>query len=77
MKMINIKNMIVAGAMVSLMTGCAQPGPEAKEDALIGAAGGALVGQLVGGDTAATLIGAGVGALAGGAYGHSKDEANK
>lgn len=77
MKIVNIKNIVVAGAMVSLMTGCAQPGPEAKKDALIGAAGGAVVGQLIGGSTQATLIGAGVGAVAGGAYGHSKDEENK
>lgn len=77
MKIVNIKNLLVAGATVVLMTGCAQPGPEAKNDALIGAAGGALVGQLIGGSTQATLIGAGVGAVAGGAYGHSKDEANK
>jgi outer membrane protein OmpA-like peptidoglycan-associated protein len=32
---------------------------------------GALLGQALGGDTAATMIGAGVGALAGGAIGHS------
>lgn len=34
-----------------------------------GAAGGALIGQLIGGNTDATLIGAGIGALAGGGYG--------
>lgn len=77
MKIVNIKNLVVAGATVILMTGCAQPGPEAKKDALIGAAGGALVGQLIGGSTKATLIGAGVGAVAGGVYGDSKDKANQ
>jgi uncharacterized protein YcfJ len=35
----------------------------------IGAAGGALVGQLIGGNTKSTLIGAGIGGLAGFAYG--------
>lgn len=44
----------------------------------IGAAGGALVGQLIGGNTTATLIGAGIGAAAGGLIGNSMDqEANE
>lgn len=39
----------------------------------IGAAGGAVVGQLIGGNTGATLIGAGIGAVAGAAVGGYMD----
>jgi outer membrane protein OmpA-like peptidoglycan-associated protein len=42
----------------------------AKTGVLIGAAGGAILGQVIGGDTEATLIGAGVGAVVGGLAGH-------
>lgn len=31
MKRLNIRNMLVSAAMVSLMTGCGQLGPEAKK----------------------------------------------
>lgn len=39
----------------------------------VGAAGGALVGQLIGHNTAATLVGAGIGAMVGGVAGNYMD----
>ncbi len=41
-----------------------------KSGVLIGAAGGAILGQVIGGDTEATLLGAGIGAIVGGLAGH-------
>ncbi len=60
--------------MVSFLAGCAPPQNKQEQGTRIGvgagAAGGALLGQLIGGNTKATLIGAGVGALAGGLIGN-------
>ncbi len=57
-----------------LLAGCAQPQTKAGKGAVwgtgIGAAAGAGLGQAIGGDTKATLIGAGIGALVGGLAGH-------
>ena len=47
-----------------LFGGCANMTP-AQEGAVGGAAVGAIAGQIIGGSTKATLIGAGVGALGG------------
>ena len=47
-----------------LFGGCANMTP-AQEGAVGGAAVGAVAGQLIGGNTTSTLIGAGVGALGG------------
>ncbi len=77
MKMFNMKNMLVVGAMLSLISGCAQPGPEAKKGALIGAAGAAGVTALVGGSGRSVATAAAVGAVAGGLYGDSKDKENQ
>ncbi len=74
MKMLNIKNMLVAGAVVALMTGCNQMGPEAKKGALVGGAGAAGVTALVGGSTSSVVTAAAVGAVLGGVYGDSKDK---
>jgi outer membrane protein OmpA-like peptidoglycan-associated protein len=41
-----------------------------KTGTLIGAAGGAILGQVIGRDTEATLLGAGIGAAVGGLAGH-------
>ncbi len=46
------------------LSGCADMTPTQK-GAAYGAAGGAIAGQLIGGSTSATLIGAGAGALGG------------
>lgn len=74
MKMLNIKNMLVAGATVALMTGCAQMGPEAKKGAVVGGVGAAGVTALVGGSTSSIATAAAIGTVAGAAYGDSKDK---
>jgi hypothetical protein len=74
MKIVNIKNILVAGATLALMTGCAQPGPNATRGALAGGAGAAGVTALVGGSTSSVVTAAAVGAVAGGLYGDSKDK---
>lgn len=74
MKILNIKNMLVTAAMVSLMTGCAQPGPEATKGALVGGAGAAGITALVGGSGRSVATAAVVGAVLGGVYGDSKDK---
>ena len=51
-------------AIPMLFVGCAGMTP-AQEGAVGGAAVGAVAGQLIGGNTTSTLIGAGVGALGG------------
>ena len=77
MKSLNIKHILVVGAMLSLISGCAQPGPEAQKGALIGAAGAAGVTALVGGSGRSVATAAAVGAVAGGLYGDSKDKENQ
>ena len=61
-------------AVSILAAGCAAPQNKQEQGtrtgALVGVAGGALLGQLIGGNTKSTLIGAGVGALAGGVIGN-------
>lgn len=67
-------------ALVSL-SGCTTTNPYTGESEVsrtaigtgIGAAGGALAGQLIGGNTTSTLIGAGIGALVGGVAGNYMD----
>ena len=77
MKIVNIRNILVAGAVVSMMAGCAQPGPEAKKDALIGGVGAAGITALVGGSGRSIATAAAIGAVAGGIYGDSKDKENQ
>lgn len=74
MKIVNIKNLLITAATVMLMTGCAQPGPEATKGALIGGAGAAGITALVGGSGSSIATAAAVGAVAGGLYGDSKDK---
>ncbi|MGL5963224.1 MAG: glycine zipper domain-containing protein [Fusobacteriaceae bacterium] len=54
------------------LIGCAETSYQ-RRSAVGGAALGALAGQLVGGDTKATLIGAGIGAVAGGAVARHRE----
>lgn len=72
-----MKNILVAGATVALMTGCAQPGPEATKGALVGGAGAAGITALVGGSGRSVATAAAVGAVLGGVYGDSKDKENQ
>ncbi|MEQ1937955.1 YMGG-like glycine zipper-containing protein [Mesorhizobium sp. CN5-321] len=65
---------IVAAALAALaLSGCAQTESQqrAGTGALIGGAGGALVGQAIGRDTKSTVIGAASGALLGAVIGSS------
>ena len=62
--------MILSGAVAGA-TGCDN---SAKSGALIGAGGGALMGQAIGGNTKGTLIGAGAGALGGYLIGKEMDK---
>jgi len=59
--------------MISTMvlTGCLES--SAQKGTILGAGGGALAGQLIGGDTKSTAIGAGVGAIGGYVIGKSQD----
>ena len=77
MKIGKIKNILVVAATTALMAGCAQPGPEAKKGAAIGAVGAAGVTALVGGSGRSIATAAAIGAVAGGLYGDSKDKENQ
>ncbi|OEU65156.1 MAG: hypothetical protein BBJ57_01870 [Desulfobacterales bacterium PC51MH44] len=66
-------SIIVSLALVLCFFSCAGPTHQerkAKTGALIGAAGGAILGQVIGGNTESTLLGAGIGAAVGGISGH-------
>ena len=63
---------ITAVALSLTLGGCAGTTPQqqrAGTGALLGAAGGALAGQAIGGNTKSTVIGAGAGALLGAVVG--------
>ena len=65
----SLSKLATAGAvlMTLAVTACSQTAQQqrATGGAALGAAGGALVGQAIGGNTESTLIGAGAGALLG------------
>jgi len=68
-----IITVIVSLALAIWLFACAGPTHQergTKTGALIGAAGGAILGQIIGGNTEATLLGAGIGAAVGGISGH-------
>ena len=73
-----LKRFIFLSVLVSALVGCENNGfyntPMVRRDALGGAAVGAIAGQLIGRNTAGTLIGAGVGALAGAAIGNERQK---
>ncbi|MBW2108992.1 MAG: OmpA family protein [Deltaproteobacteria bacterium] len=65
--------MIVVTMFTASLCACAGPTQQqrgAKTGVLIGAAGGAILGQVIGRDTEATLLGAGIGAVLGGLAGN-------
>jgi uncharacterized protein YcfJ len=64
--------LLVFISTIAIMSGCAET--QAEKGALIGGAGGALVGQAIGHDTKATLIGAAVGAAGGAIIGNEMDK---
>lgn len=71
MKVWKTMMLVVAGCGIVLVSGCET---EAQTKAAWGTAIGAGAGQLIGGDTKATMIGAGIGAGAGYLWGSSEDK---
>ncbi len=65
---------LVLMLLLAVLAGCAESGYNTQKGAAIGAAGGALAGQVMGRDTASTLIGAGAGALIGAIGGNAVDQ---
>jgi len=66
-------SIILCLALAICFYSCAGPTHQqrgAKTGVLIGAAGGAILGQVIGRNTEATLLGAGIGAAVGGLSGH-------
>lgn len=71
------KNFVTLSLVAAISAGLVFVGgceSDAQTGAGIGVAGGALAGQLIGGDTKSTLIGAGVGAGAGYMIGNERDK---
>ena len=73
MKVLRLKTLMMTGATVALMSGCAQMGPEAQKGAVVGGVGAAGVTALVGGSGKSIATAGAIGAVAGGLYGSSKD----
>jgi outer membrane protein OmpA-like peptidoglycan-associated protein len=71
------RHFLLLTIVLFLLTACAEPMSNASKGALIGAAGGALLGQAIGKDTKGTLIGAAAGAAAGGGIGYYMDQQEK
>ena len=67
------KSAVLLIVSLFLLAACAEPMSNTGKGALIGAAGGALLGQAIGKDTKGTLIGAAAGAAAGGGIGYYMD----
>ncbi len=70
----NTVSILVLLLLAVVLSGCASQGYNTQKGAAIGAAGGALAGQMIGRDTASTLIGAGAGALIGAIGGNAVDQ---
>jgi osmotically inducible lipoprotein OsmB len=68
---------IAAAAATSVMTlaGCAS-GPNQNLGTGVGAVGGALIGNAIGGNTASTVGGAAIGGIIGNQVGRNADERN-
>ena len=71
MQRVDIKKMSLAFALVLMMVGCAQLSPNTKKGALVGAASGAVVSGVTGGNV---LKGAAVGTVVGGTVGYISDQ---
>ncbi|UFH58642.1 YMGG-like glycine zipper-containing protein [Sulfurovum mangrovi] len=71
MQSVDIKKMFLAFALMLVMIGCAQPSPNTKKGALVGAASGAVVSGVTGGNV---LKGAAVGTVVGGTVGYISDQ---
>jgi hypothetical protein len=71
MQRVNIKKISLAVALMFMIIGCAEPSPNTKRGALVGAAGGAVVAGASGGNV---VKGAAVGAVVGGTVGYLSDQ---
>ncbi|MDM5271057.1 YMGG-like glycine zipper-containing protein [Sulfurovum sp. zt1-1] len=71
MKRIDIKKVSLAFVLGLMMIGCAEPSPNTKKGALVGAASGAVVSGVTGGNV---VKGAAVGAVVGGTVGYISDQ---
>lgn len=71
----NIRNVVVAGAVSAALVGCAADDPDrrAKTGAAIGAVAGAVLGHQVDGDSRGRVVGAAVGAVTGAVVGGYMD----
>lgn len=74
MKKNSIRTMILPTMLVAGLTWMGGCQDDAQTGALVGAGGGALLGQAIGGNTKSTLIGAGAGAGAGYIIGNEMDK---
>ncbi len=70
MKQYKILSVVLLSLFIISCAGTTNQGRKTQEGALIGAGVGAILGQVIGGDTEATLIGAGIGAALGGIAGN-------
>ena len=78
MKKSHLTFLTSVSASLIMMTGCASTGTSKTTDgALIGATGGALLGQAIGHNTGSTLAGAALGGLAGAAIGNNEEKKDK
>jgi osmotically inducible lipoprotein OsmB len=77
MTKLHFTTLLAASTAMILMTGCVSTGSQTGDGALIGAAGGALVGQAIGHNTGSTLAGAAIGGLAGAAIGNNEEKKNR
>ncbi|MHB8109951.1 MAG: YMGG-like glycine zipper-containing protein [Syntrophorhabdaceae bacterium] len=73
MKKLAILTLLIAGAGFFVIS-CASEGYNTQKGAAIGAGLGAIAGQVIGQNTASTLIGAAVGTLVGGIGGNAVDQ---
>jgi len=77
MKKRNTVFALVLLLLAVILGGCASDGYNTQKGAAIGAGLGAIAGQLIGHDTASTLVGAGVGTLVGAVAGNAMDQHQK
>ena len=71
-KIITLTVLVIAAGF--FLVSCASEGYNTQKGAAIGAGLGAIAGQVIGHDTASTLIGAAVGTLVGGIAGNAVDQ---
>ena len=71
MQNVSIKRISLAFALTFMIIGCAEPSPNTKKGAVVGAVSGAVVSGATGGNV---VKGAAVGAVVGGTVGYLSDQ---